>query len=452
VQIATPARLLGIPLWFAFNGCDEGWVVRVRQQVKLLIIAALGFMALTLGVGISPASAADKGAQVGGTLVSAGKPVADVSITVSDTSGFTKTVTSGADGKWSVDVPKQGSYKITLDTATLPPGVSLTDPAASTRTVLVFAGLPANVSFPFGTQENTQTEGFLGRFLQLFANGIIFGLVIALAGLGLSMIYGTTGLTNFAHGELITLGAMVTYYFDNILEFNFILSALAAVIICTVLGSLQNLALWKPLRKRGTGLIAMLVISIGLGLFLRYVFLFFFGGATHQFRSFNGQVGISIGPVDLTPKALIGSAVAIALLAATGWWLLNTRIGKASRAVSDNPALASASGIDVERVINTIWALGAGLAAFSGILLAMSQGVAWNMGFNILLLVFAGVTLGGFGTAFGALVGSLIVGIVIELSTLVIPPELKYVGALVLLIVILLIRPQGILGRRQRVG
>ena len=127
-------------------------------------------------------------------------------------------------------------------------------------------------------------------------------------------------------------------------------------------------------------------------------------------------------------------------------------MGKASRAVADNPALASASGIDVERVINVVWVLGAALAALSGILLALGQGVNWQMGFSILLLIFAGVTLGGLGTAFGALVGSLVVGLLIQLSTLFVPPELKNVGALVILIVILLVRPQGILGRRERVG
>ena len=127
-------------------------------------------------------------------------------------------------------------------------------------------------------------------------------------------------------------------------------------------------------------------------------------------------------------------------------------MGKASRAVADNPALASASGIDVERVINVVWIFGATLAAFGGILLALNRGVNWQMGFQILLLIFAGVTVGGLGTAFGALVGCLLVGVLIEVSTLFVPPELKSLGALAILIVVLLIRPQGILGRRERVG
>jgi branched-chain amino acid transport system permease protein len=196
----------------------------------------------------------------------------------------------------------------------------------------------------------------------------------------------------------------------------------------------------------------MLVVSIGLGILLRYIFLFFFGGSTKQFREYSGQAGISIGPVDVTPSALIGSGVAILLLLATAWWLLRTRMGKAYRAVADNPALASASGIDVERVINVVWILGAGLAAMGGILYSLANGVNWLEGFQLLLLVFAGVTVGGLGTAFGALAGSLLVGIMLQLSTLFIPSELKNLGALVILIVVLLVRPQGLLGKAERVG
>jgi branched-chain amino acid transport system permease protein len=127
-------------------------------------------------------------------------------------------------------------------------------------------------------------------------------------------------------------------------------------------------------------------------------------------------------------------------------------MGKASRAVADNPALASASGIDVERVIRSVWILGAALAAYAGIILTINQGVSFLMGQDTLLLIFAAVTLGGLGTANGALIGSLIIGLLVQLSTLFIPTELKYVGALLVLILILIIRPQGILGKRERIG
>jgi branched-chain amino acid transport system permease protein len=133
-------------------------------------------------------------------------------------------------------------------------------------------------------------------------------------------------------------------------------------------------------------------------------------------------------------------------------WLLKSTMGKASRAVADNPALASASGIDVEKVIQSVWILGAMLAGYAGVMMGLNQGVQFIMGSDILLLIFAAVTLGGLGTAYGAIVGSFIVGIFIQLSTLVIPSELKFVGALVVLILILLVRPQGIMGSKERVG
>ncbi len=422
----------------------------MRTRATALLLGLIGLLGVG-GVVLAAPAAAAGGSTIVGVLEQDKKPVPGVTITVSTPAGFNQSAQSGPDGAWKVEVPEAGSYTVTLEEATLPQGVSLTTPGDNKRSVLVFSGLPATVQFKLGVQQGGG-ESVLDRFLQLLTDGILFGLILSLAGVGLSLIYGTTGLTNFAHGELLTLGAVSAYIFNNIAGLDFILSAVLALLVCAVLGALQDRGLWKPLRRRGTGLIAMLVVSIGLSIFLRYVILFFFGGDTEQYRSFNGQPGISIGPVDMTPKALIGAGVAIVLIGLTVLWLLKSRMGKASRAVADNPALASASGIDVERVINVVWIFGATLAAFGGILLALNRGVNWQMGFQILLLIFAGVTVGGLGTAFGALVGCLIVGVLIEVSTLIVPPELKSVGALAILIIVLLIRPQGILGRRERVG
>jgi branched-chain amino acid transport system permease protein len=134
------------------------------------------------------------------------------------------------------------------------------------------------------------------------------------------------------------------------------------------------------------------------------------------------------------------------------WALSTTRLGKATRAVSDNPALASASGIDVNLVIRVVWIGGAALAGLGGVLIGLSQQVEYQMGFKTLLLVFAAVILGGLGTIWGSIVGAMLVGLFIQLSTLVIPIELQNAGVLAVLIVVLLVRPQGILGRRERVG
>jgi len=145
-------------------------------------------------------------------------------------------------------------------------------------------------------------------------------------------------------------------------------------------------------------------------------------------------------------------AVAILVLVAVSLALVLTRLGKATRAVSTNPSLAAASGINVDGIIRLVWTIGGALAALSGVMLGLFQGVNYQMGFQILLLVFAAVTLGGLGTAFGALIGSLVIGLATQLSTLWIPTELKNVGALAVLIVIILVRPQGVLGRRERIG
>jgi branched-chain amino acid transport system permease protein len=269
----------------------------------------------------------------------------------------------------------------------------------------------------------------------------------------LNLIFGTTGLTNFAHGEILTMGGIVTYYLSSSFGVPVIIAVPLSILITAAgAGWAQNQYLWKPLRKRGTGLIAMLVVSIGFAIFVRYFFLFIFGGDTEQLPEYAGQAGLDLGLISITPKSIITTIFAIIFLILATLWLLKTKMGKASRAVADNPALASASGIDVEKVIRSVWILGAALAAYAGIILTINQGVSFLMGQDTLLLIFAAVTLGGLGTANGALIGSLFIGLLVQLSTLFIPTELKYVGALLVLILILIIRPQGILGKRERIG
>ncbi len=150
---------------------------------------------------------------------------------------------------------------------------------------------------------------------------------------------------------------------------------------------------------------------------------------------------------------MVSIGISIVAILALAFWLQRTRIGKATRAVSDNPSLAAASGIDVDRVVRIVWIVAAAMAGLAGVLWAYYRpGIKWDMGAEILLLVFAAVTLGGLGTAFGALLGSLVIGLVVEVSTLWIPSDLKFAAPLVVLIGILLFRPQGILGRRERIG
>ena len=415
----------------------------------LLMLSAVALALTAVVTGATAASAADE--NIGGVIRNGTDPVPGVTLNVSNGAGFDENAITDEQGKWRVDVPKAGTYTVTLQTDTLPAGVTLTNPDRVSADVVVESGQTKSVLFPTGAAR-VSTETSTDRAMQLLVDGLIFGLTIALAAVGLSLIFGTTGLTNFSHGELVTFGALIAYFFNNLLGLPFIVAAAGAVLAGAAFGYLQDRFFWRWLRKRGTGLIAMLVVSIGLGILLRYIYLFFFGGTTQQFAYGNGQAGLAIGPVDVTPKALMGAAVAIVVLVATVLWLRLTRMGKASRAIADNTALAAASGIDVNRVISIIWAAGAGLAALAGVIYSLSNGINWQEGFQLLLLIFAGVILGGLGTAVGAIVGSIIVGTMIQVSTLFIPSELKNVGALAVLIVILMIRPQGIMGRSERVG
>jgi len=432
-------------------------VVRVTIGALLsAVMASLCLLLLPAAALATPTSSATpatgSGETLQGRLVNEGEPLEGVSVTVTTADGGdVGEAETDEDGAFVVPLPKAGDYTITLDEDTLPDGVAIREGRSASVTLPVAVGQQRNVLFPLGEgTRNVQTK--LDRLPTLAVEGLQFGLIVALAAVGLSLIYGTTGLTNIAHGELITLGALLAYWIYGSGRLPFLLAGLLAVIAAGVLGGVQDRLLWRPLRKRGTGLIAMLVVTIGLALFLRYFFLFLFGGSSQPFRAYESQSPISLGPIDITPRALFSMALAVVVLLVVAYALLRTRIGKATRAVADNPALASSSGIDVERVIQVVWIAGAALAALAGILLGLAQQVSFQLGFQILLLVFAAVTLGGLGTAFGALVGSLIVGVFTQVSTLFIPSELKNAGALAILILILLVRPQGILGRAERVG
>jgi neutral amino acid transport system permease protein len=227
---------------------------------------------------------------------------------------------------------------------------------------------------------------------------------------------------------------------------------LIAMVAGGFVGALNELGLWRPLRRRGTGLIAALVISIGLSLALRYLIQIVYGGFSNPYVNYQNQRAVNYGVFTLTNRALYSIILSVIVLLVVAGMLQRTKIGKAMRAVADNRDLASSSGIDVNRVILVVWVMGGVLATLGGVLLGLSDQVQWDMGYRLLLLMFAGVTLGGLGTAYGALVGSIIVGVFVQMSTLVIPEDMKYFGGLLLLIVILVIRPQGILGTRARIG
>ena len=383
-----------------------------------------------------------------GTIKNDKTPVEGVKLHVTG-NGFDQTVSTAADGTFTVQVQKKGQYDVEILVDSLPKGVGLRDPEVTHRTADLTIVNIAAVLFPLGKDTRVIQPFGEQLLIRLFA-GLNLGLLLAVAAIGISLIFGTTGLNNFAHGEMLTVGALFTYVLYAQLGLPILVVALAVLVIGGLFGFSQDAFLWKPLRKRRTGLNQMMIVSIGFSIVVRYVLLIIFGGET---KVVNGTFqNVTLGPVVTTVSSLISMGVSVVTLAAVALFLTRTRIGKATRAVSDNSPLAASTGIDVERIIRIVWVVAGGLTAMAGLLYGMQFQANWLTGFQILLLLFAAVTLGGLGTALGATVGAMIIGFVVELSALVIPPDLKYAASLVILVLVLLVRPQGVLGKKQRIG
>jgi len=388
--------------------------------------------------------------QQGGKAGDNPPPVPGVTVTVSDSDGEIGSAVSNDMGVAVIAIPGTGRYRVTIDEDTLPAGVKLT--GKQSLSVQVNLGTGANVAFPLNGKVVKVTP-FSERLVDGIVGGIKYGLIIALAALGLSLVFGTTGLTNFAQGELVTFGAITAYIFNVIVGMPVIVAGILAVIAGGLFGWAQDRGLWRPLRHRGTGIIAMMIVSIGFGLVLRNLFQYFFTANTKSFNQYTSQRAHDFGMFDLTDKEIGIYVIAVATIGIVTFGLAKTRLGKAMRAVSDNPALSASSGMKVDGVISSVWILGTALSALAGVLLAVNSQINFMMGYQLLLMIFAATTLGGLGTIWGAVWGSLIIGVITEVGPLFgVPSSIKEVGALVVLILILLIRPQGILGHAQRVG
>jgi neutral amino acid transport system permease protein len=389
-------------------------------------------------------------------------PVEGADVTVEDEAGeVIGEATSGADGTFVIDLPGTvvdhlgKTYVVKIDEDSLPEDTS---PDVLQRQVAINLDTDQSVTFPVGGAE--AGTGFATQALQLTVGGIVFSVLLAMAALGLSMIFGTTGLTNFAHGELVTFGAIIAFAVDQLpgairiagVNLTVVVAVFVAFVVSGAFGWVNDRALWAPLRRKGTGLIAMMIVSIGLSIFLRSIFQYFSGAQSRNYSQFSAVQPWEIGPLLITPKEVIVAVTGVLVLVGVSLLIQRTRLGKATRAVADNPALSSATGINVERVINLVWIGGAALAGLSGALLGLTQGFDYQIGFKLLLLIFAAVVLGGLGSIWGAMVGAFVVGLFTELSTLFVPAEFKFVGALLVLIIVLLIKPEGLLGKSQRVG
>jgi branched-chain amino acid transport system permease protein len=386
--------------------------------------------------------------------VSEKKPVTGVRVSVSNSAGLAigEGVTDSA-GLATIPVPAKDDYVVTLDVASLPTGVTLVE---GTKTVVnivkdSFTTNSKRVTFFAGSVGESGASLF-DRVAQRLVDGIRLGLIIAICSVGLSLIFGTTGLTNFAHGEMVTFGGLIAFWFNVLLGIPLLIAAPLVIALGGVLGLAMNGIIFAKLRKRGIGLISQLVVSVGLSIMLRNMYLYQFGGRTRPLDDFSLQVAKSFGPVSITMRDLTTAIISLVVLLGVAAFLQRSRTGKAIRAVSDNPSLASSTGIDTQKIIRVVWFAGGALAAMGGVFRGLDEQVGFEMGSGLIFLMFAGITLGGLGSAYGALIGGFFVGLLVELASLVVPAELKNAPALLILIIVLVVRPQGILGRKQRVG
>jgi len=419
------------------------------------------FLALASFTGTRASAAEDElfiVAQVNHQTVTSGvstrEPVEGVAVSVFDGTGkLIGERFSDIEGEVRIRVPSRADYTVKLNTATLPDELSLITGASDTFVILEdnFTTQIKRVNFFIG-DSGTSTTTMVEKISQRAADGVRLGLIIALCSVGLSLVFGTTGLTNFAHGEMITFGGLMAFLFNVTLGIPLLIAAPLVVMFGGLFGLAFNWVVFARLRKRGVGLVSQMVVSVGLSIMLRNMFLFQFRGRTRPLDDFSLQRGMEIGPIRITPRDLTTGIISLVLLITVALVLQRSRTGKAVRAVSDNPNLASATGIDTQRIIQIVWCAGGALAALGGIFRGLDEQVGFQMGSGLLFLMFAGITLGGLGSAFGALVGGFLVGVLVEMATLVVPSELKNAPALLILILVLVLRPQGILGTRQRVG
>jgi branched-chain amino acid transport system permease protein len=299
---------------------------------------------------------------------------------------------------------------------------------------------------------------------ELFVQGLVLGSIIALASIGLTLIWGITNLFNMAHGDQITLGAYIALLTVTIFSrfdilqgtvgpFSFswglVLAFIPAILISIGVAILIDRWVYRPLRSLGATAITGFIAAMGVAWALRGMIYFIWGADFHFYsRGLRPMVFLPMNIKIRTDEIFI-MIVAWMLVAVVYLFLMRTKMGKALRALSDNPSLALISGINTEKMIVWAWAIAGFLIAVAGILFGIQTQLRPEMGWLFLLALFAAIILGGQGSITGALAGGLVMGVAQQMSTAWLLPTYKPAVAFMIMILVLLFRPQGIFGRRS---
>lgn len=280
--------------------------------------------------------------------------------------------------------------------------------------------------------------------------GIVTASILALAAVGFTLQFSVTGVVNFAFGDLMTLAAYIAWLVNADLHLSIWVGAVAGMIFLALASVLINRLLLQPFIRKRTDLFGLLIVTFALGLIVQNAMQAIFGPS---FQSLVYPTSPSVDALGMTftLNQLIIVALAVVVMVLVHALLRYTKIGKAMRAMADDPALARACGIKVKRVTDLAWLISGALAGLAGFVLVLNTAAfAPATGQGFLLVIVAAAVLGGVGRPYGAMLGALVVGLVTEVSVIVIPAEDKSVAAFVILVLVLLWRPQGIIAAAGR--
>ena len=294
-----------------------------------------------------------------------------------------------------------------------------------------------------------EREGKTVSFLQYLINGISIGAVYAIIALGYTMVYGIAKMLNFAHGDVIMVGAYASYCVTSYLGLPAIVSVLVAVAVCTLLGIVIEGLAYKPLR--GTPSLAVLITAIGVSYFLQNAAQLIFGSAPKNFKSIVSMKALALfgGGLTITGEVLVTIAVCVAIMVGLTLFTSRTRMGKAMRAVSEDRAAAQLMGINVNQTISVTFAIGSALAAVAGVLLCSTVPTLMpTTGAMPGIRAFTAAVFGGIGSIPGAMLGGILLGIIETFSKAYISTQFSDAIVFSVLIIILLVKPAGLLGKQ----
>jgi branched-subunit amino acid ABC-type transport system permease component len=284
-------------------------------------------------------------------------------------------------------------------------------------------------------------------FLQSVGFGLVTASIVALAAVAFSLQFSVTTTPNFAHGDLLTVGAYGAYATQQATH-SIPLEILAAVVAGGLAASILNLGLVEQFLRAGANRLSIFLVTVAFGWIVENVILIIYGDRSTVLNVPTGNV-THVGPFLWTPLDMVILGSAIGLLTVLHLVMRYTKVGKALRAVSDNASLARVTGINYPRVVRLTWFADGAMAGFAGFVLAAYVGsLNSTLGFNFLVVIFAAAVLGGLGKPYGTMLGALVIGLAMEISAAYLPAEYKTPTAFALLIIVLLIRPQGLFATR----